>query len=181
LRDPRSIGAIAPSSTFLADEIVSGIDLAKCRTVLEYGPGTGALTSRVLDAVSPDCRVLAIEMNPRFAEDLRSRFPQLEVHVGNVADVRAICDLYGIEQADCIVAGLPWAVFSEEMQREFLDAMMTVLKPGGRFATFAYVQGLLMPPARRFARLLKDHFTEVKRGRVVWRNIPPAFVYRCRR
>jgi phospholipid N-methyltransferase len=59
--------------------------------------------------------------------------------------------------------------------------MMTVLPPGGQFVTFAYLQGLLIPAGRRFGKLLGDYFSEVRKSPTVWRNTPPAFVYRCRR
>jgi phospholipid N-methyltransferase len=80
---------------------------------------------------------------------------------------------------DCVVCGLPWAAFPESLQLELLTEMMRVLKPGGRFATFAYVHGLALPQGRRFARLLPQFFSKVTRSNVVWWNIPPAFVYRC--
>ena len=67
------------------------------------------------------------------------------------------------------------------MQVQFLDEMMKVLKPGGRFVTFAYVHTLALPQANRFASLLPKYFTSVLKSPVVWKNVPPAFVYRCRR
>ena len=36
-------------------------------------------------------------------------------------------------------------------------------------------------PAKRFAGLLPNYFTTVSKSPVVWKNVPPAFVYRCRR
>jgi phospholipid N-methyltransferase len=98
-----------------------------------------------------------------------------------VANVRAICDRARISSVDCIVSGLPWATFSHSMQIEFLDEMMRVLKPGGRFATFGYVHGLALPPAKWFANLLPKYFSRISKSRIVWLNLPPAFVYRCRR
>ena len=56
-----------------------------------------------------------------------------------------------------------------------------VLKPGGRFVTFAYVHGVWLPPGKRFADLLPEYFSTVSKSPVVWLNVPPAFVYRCRR
>jgi len=55
------------------------------------------------------------------------------------------------------------------------------MSPNGQFVTFAYLQGLLLPPGRRFVALLPKYFTHVSRSRTVWLNLPPAFVYQCRR
>jgi len=68
------------------------------------------------------------------------------------------------------------------MQVQCLDAMMRVLKPGGRFVTFTYVHSqAVLSGAKRFSRLLPGYFQAVSKSPVVWLNIPPAFVYRCRR
>lgn len=86
-----------------------------------------------------------------------------------------------MESVDCIVSGLPWAAFSASMQTKFLDETMRVLKPGGKFVTFAYVHGLWLTRGRRFAGLLPKYFSSVSNSPIVWLNVPPAFVYRCRR
>jgi phospholipid N-methyltransferase len=59
--------------------------------------------------------------------------------------------------------------------------MMTVLKPKGQFVTFAYLHGLPLPAGRQFAARLPEYFTEIRKSHPVWRNVPPALVYRCRR
>ena len=82
---------------------------------------------------------------------------------------------------DAIVCGLPWAVFGEEDQSDILRGMAAVLRPGGEFATFAYLQGLLLPAAGRFQRKLHRHFSRIERSRTAWMNFPPALVYRCRK
>ena len=51
--------------------------------------------------------------------------------------------------------------------------------PGGQFATFAYLQGLLLPAGQRFKDKLAQSFSKVEKSPTVWRNLPPAFVYRC--
>jgi phosphatidylethanolamine/phosphatidyl-N-methylethanolamine N-methyltransferase len=174
-------GAVAPSSSFLAKTIVEDLDLARASAVLEYGPGTGSFTSEILQQLAPSSRLLAIELNPQFARLFRARHPNVTLVEDSVANVRTICDRAGIDLVDCIVSGLPWASFSMDMQRQFLDEMMRVLKPGGRFVTFAYVHGLILPPAKEFARLLPKYFSSVAKSPVVWLNLPPAFVYRCKK
>ena len=45
------------------------------------------------------------------------------------------------KDVDCVLSGLPWAIFSKDLQRRILEQVASVLKPGGKFATFAYLQG----------------------------------------
>ncbi len=179
--DPQATGSVAPSSGVLAREVVRGLNLGRSKAVLEYGPGTGAFTSHILDEIPESCRFVAIERNRKFAQLLRMKFPDVNLCHGNVADVRRICDENAISMADCIVSGLPWAAFALQTQEIYMREMMRVLKPGGLFVTFMLTTSLLVPSSWRFARMLRRHFTEVSRSPIVWMNFPPAFVYRCRR
>ena len=180
LRHPTQTGAIASSSKALAERITSGIGLERARTVVEYGVGTGVFTRAILRKMAPGASYLGFEINPRLAERFRGEFPEAALSTESVAEAPRVLAAEGLPPADCIVSGLPWAAFPEDTQREILAATLAILAPDGRFATFAYLQGLLLPAGKRFARLLRAHFAEVDRSRVVWRNLPPAFVYRCR-
>ena len=85
----------------------------------------------------------------------------------------------GQTHADVILSGLPWASFPNWLQDEILNAILVSLPEGGSFATFAYLQGMLLPAGIRFRKKLNSFFRKVETSPVVWRNIPPAFVYRC--
>jgi len=111
----------------------------------------------------------------------RIQHPDTRLFQDSVANARSICTKAGIDQVDCIISGLPWASFTQALQVEILDEMMRVLKPGGQFVTFAYVHGLILPPGRRFSRVLPKYFSAISKSPIVWKNVPPAFVYRCRR
>ena len=63
----------------------------------------------------------------------------------------------------------------------FVNLFADVIGPDGAFATFAYRHGLVLSAARRFRRALHETFEEVLVTATVWRNVPPAFVYVCRR
>lgn len=181
LANPHHIGAIAPSSQALCQTMLEWITWDEVRVVVEYGPGTGVFTEHIVSRAQPGTMVIAIELNADFAVRLRQRFPSVLVHQDTVMNVADVCHREGIRAVDAIVSGLPWALFAESDQRRYLEAMLTVLKPAGQFVTFAYLQGLLMPAGRRFQHTLGRMFAEVTSSRTVWRNVPPAFVYRCRR
>lgn len=178
---PKAVGAVSPSSPQLARHLVSSVDWAQTTTVLEYGPGTGAITEEILERMPPQTMFLAIEISSRFAAVLRTRFPGVRVCEGSVRMVKSLCAAHGVSQVDAIVSGLPWAAFSDEDQTAYLDATMQVLRPGGQFITFGYLQGLLLPAGRRFRRKLGRYFAEVRVSKPVWANLPPAFFYTCRR
>lgn len=178
---PAGVGAVAPSSRHLAQAMVEWIDWSELRVVVEYGPGTGAFTADILARLPAEARFFALEINPTFCEALHRRFPELRIYRQSVQEVDQVCQQEGVSQVDAVLCGLPWAAFSHREQVAYLDAMFRVLRPGGQFVTFAYLQGLVLPAGRRFRRRLDEYFSTVESSRTVWRNLPPAIVYRCRR
>jgi phosphatidylethanolamine/phosphatidyl-N-methylethanolamine N-methyltransferase len=181
LRKPSAVGSLIPSSPYLAEEMIAQAGLKDADVVLEYGPGTGAFTGHILRALPPHAKFAAIEINPRFAAIFRTRYPNARLFEDSVANVRAICDSMQVASVDCVISGLPWALFDEPLQIELLNEMTRVLKPSGRFVTFVYVQSLALPATWRLLNLLPSYFKGVSRSPVVWLNLPPAFVYSCRR
>ena len=157
--------------------MISQADLHRAETVLELGPGTGIVTEVILESLAQDARFLALEINPAFAAATRRRCPAADVINGDAADARKHLSERGLNGTDVVVSGLPWAAFPGSLQDRILSAVQDVLRPGGRFTTFAYVQALLLPQARRFEKRLRARFPDVRKTSVVWRNLPPAFAY----
>ena len=178
---PSVVGAIAPSSRGLTRKMVEWIDWSQARHVVEYGPGTGVFTGQILAELQPGSKFFAIEISPRFVALLAHSHPHVRVYQDSVGNVATLCAREEMPQVDAILCGLPWAAFSATDQAAYLDAMMTVLRPGGQFVTFAYLQGLLLPAGQRFRKQLQRYFSHVERSPTAWFNLPPAFVYRCRR
>ncbi len=181
LRNPTQVGAIAPSSAGLVEAMVQWIDWDKARSIVEFGPGTGVFTEAISSRKHIDAKFFAIERSPELADRTRQRCPNVTVYEDSVANVVELCRRESIEQVDAIVCGLPWASFSDSLQTEIMDAMMKVLAPDGQFATFAYWQGVILPAGMRFSRRLNERFGCIEKSHTVWRNLPPAFVYRCLR
>ncbi len=179
LRHPTQVGAIAPSSPGLVEAMVEWFDWDKARGVVEFGPGTGVFTEAVVERLHQDAKFFAIERSADLVATTRSRCPGVKVVQDSVTNVAELCRQESMGQVDAIVCGLPWASFSESLQSEIMEAMLEVLAPGGQFATFAYWQGVILPAGKRFSRRLHSTFATVERSHTVWRNLPPAFVYRC--
>lgn len=181
LRSPSAVGAVSPSSQALAQRMVEWFDWPQISAVAEYGPGTGIFTRSILAQLRPGARFFAIEINQDMITLLRSRLPDVRIYHDSVRNVARLCQREEIAQLDAIVCGLPWASFSDAVQTELLEATDQVLRTGGQFATFAYLQGLLLPAGQRLRRKLQHHFRQIEYSRTVWANLPPAFIYRCRK
>jgi phosphatidylethanolamine/phosphatidyl-N-methylethanolamine N-methyltransferase len=180
IHNPLGTGSLVPSSSYLARMMVQQAGLEDADAVLEYGPGTGVFTHYILRELRPHSRFAAIEINPRFAAIFRAEHPGVPLFEDSVENVHAICESMQIAEVDCVISGLPWAFFPKSVQIMFLDQMMKVLKPGGTFVSFGYLHSLSLPMGRNLAALLPTYFTTVSRS-IVWFNLPPALIYRCRR
>ena len=182
LTHPVSTGAVSPSSIYLAREMVSWFDWDSAKLIVEFGPGTGAFTGEALRCQQSQTRFFSIEQNEDFARLLQQKYPNATTYCDSVANVGALCVREGFEaenSIDGVICGLPWAAFSEQLQDDLLNATVAALRRGGRFATFAYLQGTLLPAGIRFHRKLHATFAKVEKSPIVWRNLPPAFIYRC--
>jgi phosphatidylethanolamine/phosphatidyl-N-methylethanolamine N-methyltransferase len=181
VRRPMEVGAVAPSGATLAGLVVAPIPRTGDPVVVELGPGTGAFTGAIQRRLGGRGRHLAVEINDRLAAGLAERHPGVEVVTGDAAGVGDVLAERGLDRADVIVSGLPWAAFSPGRQRDVLGAAVRALATHGAFTTFAYVHLRWARPARRLRSSLESWFDEVVPGRTVWANVPPALVYYCRR
>ncbi|GGO63677.1 class I SAM-dependent methyltransferase [Nonomuraea cavernae] len=181
LRAPTRVGAIAPSSRKLAASVCAPVPERGEPIVVELGPGTGPFTAEIQRRLGGRGRHLAVELNEALASLLADRFPTVDVVHGDAAELSALLGGHGVDQADVVISGLPWASFPEGLQRDLLGAVASAMSPAGAFTTFSYIHAIPLSSARRFRTLLGERFEEVVQGRTVWRNAPPAFVFHARR
>lgn len=181
LRRPATMGAVAPSSPRLGAVLASVVPSTGTPVVVELGPGTGAVSAVIAEKLPPGARHIAVELDPDMVEFLRRTRPDLEVVPGNAADLAALLAERGIGTVDAVVCGLPWALFDDATQTALLGEISRSIGDRGAFTTFAYLHGMSLAAARRFRRTLRSTFDEVLVTATVWRNLPPAFVYVCRR
>ena len=181
LRQPVSMGAVAPSSRWLATRMTEGVRLDQAKVVVEIGAGTGAFTGVIQEKLRPETLFLVVEINPDFARNLTLSYPRARVIHGSAEHLKDFLATHGHSAADCVLSGLPWAGFSTDLQRRLLSAVVGALRPEGQFATFAYNHASWLPRGQRFRRLLESNFPTVRTTPMVWRNLPPAFVYHCQK
>lgn len=181
VRNPARMGAVAPSSPWLSARLAKVAPSQGSPVVVELGPGTGAVSEMVSRRLPDSARHLAVELDPAMAAYLTRAHPGVEVINGDAAKLGALLAERDVHHVDAVISGLPWSLFDRETQRAILEQVVTSIGDTGVFATFAYSQGMALPSARRFRAALHETFDEVVVTRTVWRNLPPAFCYLCRR
>ncbi|MCM5553601.1 class I SAM-dependent methyltransferase [Pleomorphomonas sp. NRK KF1] len=170
---PLTTGAVSPSGRWLARAMAGVVDPSWDGTVIELGPGTGAVTAALLQrGIAPE-RLLAIEYNPDFAEHIRSRFPGIGVTVGDAYQFGETVRRASVDKVAAIVSSLPLFTQPPLRRRQLLDEGMMALEPGRPFIQFSYA---LVPPVPAEA----GKWTLDASGWIV-RNLPPARVWTYRK
>lgn len=178
LRANKSTGAIAPSSKQLADVVTELAELSEADVIVEYGPGTGVFTEAILQKKRKDAYFIALEVNPEFVKYTRKRCPGALVIEDSAQNALKHLRAAGYEHCDAIVSGLPWTRFDDALQDEILDATFEVLRPGGRFVTFAYATSPMVPSGKKFFKgKIKKKFGNVRQSKPIWKNFPPCVVF----
>ncbi|WDV46200.1 rRNA adenine N-6-methyltransferase family protein [Clostridiaceae bacterium M8S5] len=173
LKSPRTVGAVAPSSERLAEAMVRDIDFINANCIVEYGPGTGVFTDKLVERKKQDTILLLMEYNKEFCK-------QLEVRYNGYNNVILINDSaenadkyikeYNINKVDYIVSGLPFASLSKNVSLKILRKTKDILKRDGKFITFQYTLFK--------KRLIAGYFKKIALDRVML-NVPPAYVLKC--
>ena len=171
-KHPLMLGSIFPSSRYLVEHLLEAIDFTRARVVVEYGPGTGPITCRILERLSPHAKLIAIETNPGLAEHLEtsSADPRLIVVNGSAADVQTILAQHGYAGADYIISGIPFSTMPHRVRTEVLTATRAALNPGGRLLVYQFTRTIL-PYLRRHFSIIDCDFE--------LRNVLPAQLFYC--
>lgn len=181
LENPRQVGAICPSTRHLGRAMVKELPLRPGDVVVEYGCGTGSLTSVITEHVerTPGARFLGIEREGHFCEVLRRRFPGHDFAHAQVEQVRELLAARGLPAPRAILSGLPLILLPTLEQ--IVTTAAEVVQPGGEFRTFSYLQSYPLAATRRLRRLMRARFADFRLRGPVLRNFPPAFVLCARR
>ena len=196
LRNYETTGSIIPSGRVLATALSRHVGQGPVpQRILEAGPGTGAVTSCIVERMRHDDQLWMVELNPIFAAHLRTAFkerPTFRAVADRCHIVEGSVQALGKDgQFDLVVSGLPLNNFSAEDVRIILDAYSRLLKPTGILSFFQYI-------FIRSAKMMVSTGSERDRLRGVgaaietvlgqrefarewiWPNVPPAWVHHIR-
>jgi phosphatidylethanolamine/phosphatidyl-N-methylethanolamine N-methyltransferase len=165
------------------------------REILEVGPGTGAVTARLVNVLQPEDRLTLVELNDDFVRHLRTRF-DTESAFQAVSDRTQIVhgrleDLPDQQRYHVVISGLPLNNFAVPEVEQILGIFQHLLGPAGTLSFFEYIairrakslvsgrsgRARLQGIGQVLHRTLQGR--EIKRD-WVWPNLPPAWVHHVR-
>lgn len=172
-RSPWSVGAIAPSSAYLAHAITDGLSKTD-GPVLELGPGTGAFTRALMErGVLPE-QIAAIEASEGFAVTLAAQLSRVTVIHGDAARISQLTP-FGPSGAALIICGLPLLSMPPAKVLRILSGCMRSLRQDGELRLFTY------GPRCPVSKVIRARLGLVaRRIAFVPMNIPPASVFSLR-
>ncbi|MDP2914283.1 MAG: rRNA adenine N-6-methyltransferase family protein [Candidatus Aminicenantes bacterium] len=177
LKHPIRTSSIIPDSKALTRIMLEMADLPHAEVVIELGPGSGGATKQIMKELSLKAKYLAVEINPKFVKHIRKKCPDATIYCDDALNLKTYLKKHDINDCQAIISGLPLTVLKEGRLEKLLDLIMQSLSSGGRFVAYAYVHRVKSKGHQRLLDLLGKYFTKLERTRVVWKNLPPAYVY----
>ena len=160
LKHPTEIGAVAGTSRFAGRTMAR--EIGRNLNVVEFGAGTGTITTQILKHLPENGSLTCFEINPKFCEYLRRiNDPRLTV----INDDAGNCQKY-VDRLECIVSALPLTLFSKSETERFLS----IASKSNKFIQIFYSKVLM--------ETLKEYFSDVS-VKFVLLNLPPAFIHVC--
>lgn len=167
IEKPLATGAVMPSGRPLARAMAHCVDRSIDGPVIELGPGTGAVTSALVEQGIAPSRLVLVEFNPVFCRLMRSRYPEATVIRGDAYALKRLLAGRLSSPAAAIVSGLPLFTKPLEARLGLVSDAFTLLAPQAPFIQFTYAMVSPVPRSHADARACER----------VWLNIPPARVW----
>jgi phosphatidylethanolamine/phosphatidyl-N-methylethanolamine N-methyltransferase len=169
IEKPLHMGAVMPSGRVLARTMAQYVDIKSTAPVVELGPGTGAITSALIERGVDQKRLVLVEYNPSFCALLRDRYPLAKVVQGDAYSLRESLRNVLSAPASAVVSGLPLVTKPMLTRLKLIRDAFTALAPGAPFVQFTYS---VAPP---IPKSLPGVSTEASER--IWMNLPPARVW----
>ena len=158
MRD-RKVAAFMPTSRHAINRMLPYVP-RDAQTVVEYGPGDGVITRPLLERLSADAQMIAIERNEDFVRELAHiNDPRLSVKQGDVLFVTDHLREAGIHELDVAISGIPFSFFKSAERERIVEQTHEALSPNGVFIIYQFSPLMLL--------YLRRWFTNVKL-RLAW-------------
>ena len=174
IQENKMVGSIIPSSRFLVKKMLKDVAIEQAKVVVEYGPGTGIITKKILQRLAPDARFMVFELNNDFFKALQKEL--IDPRVILINDTAQKLSHYlkenNLNEAQVIISSLPLANFKIRTAYDIVKTSHDCLEKGGVYVQFQYTL--------QAKKILLKCFSNAQ-IKIAALNFPPAFVYNCKK
>ncbi len=165
----KNVGAISRSSKYVIKKVLDNLRGEAFHKIVEYGPGDGVLTHELLKMLSPNGKMLVVELDKNFVETLNKiNDPRLIVIEGKMEDVAKNLSDYAFDSCDLIVSSIPFSLIDKKDREEVVKNSHKSLKEDGKFIIFHQYSVLMKKPIKKYFKKIKIDFEP--------RNLFPCFI-----
>ena len=183
---PKSVGAIMPSSSVLAQSITRYIIATNGSiNILEVGAGTGCITEEIVKKMRSGDYLDVIEIDQDFCEILKDKFKKyknVKIHFVSILDWNPTYSY------DYIISGLPFNAFEAGFVQAIFDKYNLLIKSGGILSYFEYIGickikefFLIGEEKRNYSKTISTtkNFRKAFEFKtdIILLNVPPAYVH----
>lgn len=175
LKDLKKVGAIAPSSKFLAKDLVAQLKQQLSNSncpplnILEVGAGTGPLTKQITKCLRPEDQLDIVEIHKKFYQIIKDKYQQPNVHIHHT-------DIINFNPNHCynfIFSSLPYENMPEEISQQIWKKKLNLCSSDAYISYFKYVK--FRNFKSDFEEQVVKKFGQTKK--FVFLNLPPAKIY----
>ena len=170
----KEVGTVLPSSRKVAEAMTqqryNNFNTARC--IIELGAGDGSITQEILQKMDSEATLLCFEINPIFAEMLRTKFghdPRIQIINDDAKKLGQYIQAAGYTHADTVISAIPFAIIPDD---SIIEEAYKHLAPGHFFIQLHYS----LVVRKRYRRIFKNAAIQF-----VPMNIPPVFLHICQK
>jgi phospholipid N-methyltransferase len=174
IKNLKETGAVAPSSKFLARDLMEPLSAAIGKNsapinILELGPGTGSLTSEIVKLLRPDDHLDVVEVQEEFFEIITQKFRRSNITVY----FRDILQFQSDRHYKFIFSSLPYDNMPHSIIRQIWQKKLSLCAPEAYICYFKYLK------FRKFKSKYEEQMVNKykQNKKMVFRNLPPANIY----
>lgn len=172
LKNPKNVGAVAPSGPRLSRAMAAVVDPATEGPIVELGPGTGPVTAALLQRGIDPARLVLVEYDKDFCIALRKKYPGVKVLEGDAFALEETIKDHASFPLAAIVSSLPLLNFEHTLRTKLIESAMRLLRPFAPFIQFTYGANSPLPAL--------SPLYETSASKRIWLNLPPARVWTYR-
>ena len=172
IQNKKMIGSIMPSWIFLVNKIIKKIDFSKDKVLVEFGPGTGAFTFKIIKKLKPDSKLLVFELNEAFYNSLKEKIKDSRVILINdsAENIEFHLKENNLDAANVIISSLPLTNLPARVRLNIVNSSKKMLSQNGRYIQYQY--------SSTAKELLEKKYRKVDISYTII-NMPPAIIYTC--